>query len=559
MKKILIIFTIATFLLMACTKEWLDVNDNPDEPAVTGAENMFTNVLIERGGEWCAYNDLTYYAQYTQQTHRIPGRSAYANWYGQGHIWQHIWWRIGGNVHAMIRFAKEQSKWHHAGAGEAIKAYVFLECTDTYGDIPYTTSFQGKINPEYDPQSVVYGELLKLCDQALENLSKDCDFPLNYKGFDWMCNGDVEGWKKFVWATKARLYNHLTKKTAGEWKYDPDKVLSCIDKTIQSNEENLTFEYPPTTDVNRMCAHGATATDNVFSELYVDYLKGKHIGGVPDPRLGVLVAPIRNAARDTSIVELETPVTVGGVTHTHDTVITYQEGEYIDGVLYRGLPAGREVNEPQIRLISVHSLPDTPNDTTERNASADDFSWCEDKSFYHQDFTPWTYFSNHEMRFIEAEAAYHKGDMNRAFEAYKKGIEAHMQVVGVPDDKIKEHLENTAIVPATAAELELWQIMAQKFLAIASTMYLETWTDLRRYDYGDPNVNPELPYPIETMYPGFERPANPDPDRFPEGKWLRRQYPHWTEIDFNRSEIEKLGFGRVDYQTIPMWWDIPGE
>lgn len=157
-------------------------------------------------------------------------------------------------------------------------------------------------------------------------------------------------------------------------------------------------------------------------------------------------------------------------------------------------------------------------------------------SWYARDLGYFEVITYHELKFIEAEAALKAGNTQRAYDALRAGVRAHMVKVGVGGPfslptvtfpaittaQITAYLAS-ATMPQTPAVVTLRQIMEQKYLA----MFLnpDGWSDLRRLDF-----NP-------AIYVNFTYPSRANPvlaagttalTRYP-----RRLLPGATEVLYN--------------------------
>jgi len=105
-------------------------------------------------------------------------------------------------------------------------------------------------------------------------------------------------------------------------------------------------------------------------------------------------------------------------------------------------------------------------------------------------------------------------------------------------------------VPA-AADLTLWRIMSQKYIAQWGWGFNEAWMDLRRYNYTglDPSGTTQV-------FPGFAVPTNLYADN--SGKIVHRIRPRYnSEYVWNRPGLDAVGGLALDYHTKPLWITQP--
>lgn len=183
----------------------------------------------------------------------------------------------------------------------------------------------------------------------------------------------------------------------------------------------------------------------------------------------------------------------------------------------------------------------------------------------------------YEMCFIKAEVYMRQGNSGAAYDAYKEGIRAsfdRMQIklrdweamgTANPD----QHPMNQADIDAymaspavaqSAAELTMSDIMLQKTIALG--INVETWNDMRRFNYGAGNIGN-----FGQVYLNYVRPAEfSAPNKFPgasptdENYWFRRYSQCSHETNYNKDNAKAsnplaLDFANGAIWSDPVWWD----
>lgn len=182
------------------------------------------------------------------------------------------------------------------------KAYSFMILTDTYGDIPYFEAGQGYIteviSPKYDPQELIYKDILKELDEA----SAALDVSQAAVTTDILYGGNVARWKKLGYSLMLRAGMRLTK-------VNPELAKTYVTKAVagglfESNADNSIIRH--TAIYNNYIANHLAArekTNFYLAAPFVDYLKENN-----DPRLPVMAVryvgakggPEQDATRATS-------------------------------------------------------------------------------------------------------------------------------------------------------------------------------------------------------------------------------------------------------------------
>jgi Starch-binding associating with outer membrane len=492
MKKIFLSICIFSMLFITSCEKYLDVNTDPNNPTET-TPNFLLPSIIANGLYMQSFEQYQMIGLITQNI----GNRAVANNFERYFItrntrpFQDTYFLVGSNIPPMIKAAEAEGSPYYVGAGKIMLALLYAHCTDMTGDIPVKEAFQPALTiaPKYDPQEEVYQSILTLLDEGIAEMSKPATSnkrPL-YSAVpspsgDILYNGDVSKWIKLANAIKARQLNHLIKKST----YNTTDILKAIDGAMLTNADDaqLRWQNPTSTVLNSNNVFGNVRLNMnglTFGRYFIELLNGKNITGavtpVSDPRL-----PIMATAASTGAV----PGSAGS----------------------------------QLATTAVS-----------------DFytSWYADNVGVFQVIT------NAEVRFIEAEAAFKANLKNRAYTAYRAGIIAHMDKIGVSVANRNIYLANPAFVPQNENLLTLKNIMEQKYIALF--MNPEAWSDLRKYDYS------------QAIYTGFYYPNGANINA--NNMYPRRLLHPITETQYNPFEVEKQGGYAPDYFLKPMWFDQP--
>jgi hypothetical protein len=528
MKKYLLFLglLVGSAALTAC-EDFLDVNDNPNNPAET-TPNFLLPSIISNGIQTQMFTALRtpYIEQYVvSRTVNSGGNDQYRFTNAQStNTFNYSYFQSGGNIPPMMKAAQAEGSPYYVGAGKIMQALILAHATDMLGDIPYTEAYQGGANfkPKYDTQEQIYATVNQLLDEGVVEMSKAPGE--NKRPFysttpsesgDILYQGNQNKWIKLAYSLKARQAQHLTKK---QGLYNPTAVLALVDKgfTGTADDAQLQFQTAVAPLANTTNIFGTTRANfgtATFSTFFIRYLNGTTFPGVTDPRFGIM-----------------TPTTSTGAAPG------------------AGTPAGTNI---------------TPGTNIPPSTGITDFY----ASWYARDLGYFEVITYHELKFIEAEAAFLAGNKTRALTAYKEGIRAHMTKIGaggttsaptvtfpvITPAQITAYL-NSAAVAQTEAALTLRNIMEQKYIA----MFLnpESWSDMRRYDFSS-DIYVNFQYPTGTGI-NTALAANSDPKlRFP-----RRLLPGATEVQNNPDAVAKLfadagATTNDDYISKPLWWDMP--
>ena len=422
MKKtfLLLLSTILLFSSSGCNK-YLDKLDNPNLVTNPPINGLMATATSQTGSDvFRLGNAVSYFNQYLAGNTKGSDADIY-NDVDYSTTWSNFYLTTMMNIQQMNNLAATQNASYHLGIGQILMALNLNMLVTTFGDVPYSDSFQGQdvITPKYDNQEALHATCLQLLDDGIANLQKTgVTIPVD-PASDIIHGGNIEAWIRTANGLKARFLNQLSK-TPG---YNPAAVLEAVGKSYASNSQDAAV-----TAFEGLSPWNSVAVDNVnlnldgwLSSQFVDALNGTTFG-VVDPRLPKIA-----------------------------TITKFGD--------YRGTPngAGRV-----------------------GTGTSSEESYLSLEGFYSKKSAPLLILTFAEEKFIEAEAAFRSNNRATAYAAYLAGIQAHMDKLGVAEADRMAYLNNPAVAVGAGA-LTLNLIFKEKYVA----MFLnpEAWVDARRFDY----------------------------------------------------------------------------
>lgn len=402
MKVIYTILGLMLFLALSSCENFLDVNENPNNPQDSPISGLMTNATYETSLNVQAIGSITsHYVQYLASPNPA-GASDIMDASNYSGLWFDLY-NVMTDLTDLMQKAEEEDAGHYLGAGQILMALNLGMTVDIFGDVPYSEGFDfTSVTPVYDDDQQLYTEVFSLLDQGIQNLSGTTALSLGDD--DFIFNGDVSSWIKFGNMLKARFILH----TKGKAAYNAQTILTALDNGMMSNEDDATVVFFE----QRFNPWAQEAIDNEnlllggwISTQFIEALDGTSYSTM-DPRM---------------------PLMIGAT----------DDGEYI-GVTNG---AGRG-NAPEQGARST-LIPG---------------------QYYTSEQSPLLIATYAEQKFIEAEVAL-PTDPDRAYAAYLEGIEAHMDMLEVSADDKMAYLNNPE-VSMGASSLSLADIMKEKWVAL---------------------------------------------------------------------------------------------
>ncbi|MEQ8523622.1 SusD/RagB family nutrient-binding outer membrane lipoprotein [Gracilimonas sp.] len=231
MKKLLIPIVLIVFIISSCDLvEFNNLNNNPNQPSDADAPQLIANAMLSLPGLSSSPN-AQFMAQYLAETQYVD-----ASLYPEGGTSFYGWYQ-GPLVN--LKTAEEVATTENQKAvARILKAYIFWNITDRWGDIPYSQALQGteEFTPVYDTQESIYedlfAELKAAADQidVSESLSNDIIY-----------EGDMNKWVKF--SNSIRLLMALRLSEVNPTLAETEFADALNDGVFESNEDTFLFQH----------------------------------------------------------------------------------------------------------------------------------------------------------------------------------------------------------------------------------------------------------------------------------------------------------------------------
>ncbi len=249
MKKINIKLIGLVFLMalaFGSCKSWIDtnINTNPDLPADVPMSSILTGVQANMAYNTIGGNDISrvtsIWLQYYQGIARQSQSTANYYWLesDDNNLWVTDYTNTMMNLQMIISKSATANNITYKGVAEVLLANTLGVVTDVWGDMPYSSAFQGiaNLNPSFDNQQKIYTTIMNLLDDAIIQLGDPTAPAIDG---DVMYGGDPALWLQAAHTLKARYILHLCKLQPTAFA----DALAALDGGISSNDNDCQFAF----------------------------------------------------------------------------------------------------------------------------------------------------------------------------------------------------------------------------------------------------------------------------------------------------------------------------
>ena len=297
-------FAIITLFLLSflssCTKDFEEINTNPNAPVKVQPSLLLRQVIYDYGEEmsyegFVAGNLLGQY--FTAIDFNLFDRHSLTEPQFGGNPWPVLYTNLRDNELILQEALSNPALAVYEGPARILKAYMAAALTDLYGDVPYREALkglEGNVTPVYDAQEAIYTGPEGILDQ----LEKGISAIENYQGSiplegDILYAGDLNGWIKFANSLKIKSLMRISAQqdVAAELQTIYDRGLF-----IEDNSENASFDFNDGQPNNFRMANLRAGDFNLF---IMSATIQEILAQLDDPRMATLFRPFGNDATQT--------------------------------------------------------------------------------------------------------------------------------------------------------------------------------------------------------------------------------------------------------------------
>ncbi len=293
---------LTTLILAAgCTKDWLDVNTDPNNPSTASPELVLPAGIMSVGSVVGYHYNLIggFWSQYWSQSNAANQYKQWDQYQLQDNTtqiqrsWREAYANGLSDLQFVIQTAEAKGNWSMYLMATVIQCYAWQTMVDFYDNIPYSEAFQGdaatpNFNPKYDNGQAIYNDLLARIDNALSKTLNTLSAAES--NGDFIYKGNTANWIKFANTLKLKMYMRMmyadpAKAQAGIEKLYDDGA-SFINST--ADEAKLDVFIDQEGKDNPLYANDRRKL-NVATNLRVSATLYRYLEQNTDPRLGKYV------------------------------------------------------------------------------------------------------------------------------------------------------------------------------------------------------------------------------------------------------------------------------
>lgn len=502
------------FLTTSC-EEYLDVNKNIDAPAyiegylyLAGIEQAYQGIYwdIRAAGPLTQMMGTSSYTSFAQHYYSLGSDAG-------GEMWRMVYWLQGMNLENLINQSVEAENWTLAGIGLAIKAFSWDQMTKYHGELILKDAYvPGLLSHRYDYQDTIYTAIRNWAYKAIEYLDMPdaTDYGTKISANDYIYGGERAKWIKFAYGVIVNNLASLSNKTDFTTAY-AQELISAAGKSLETSADDAALTVG---------GGGAAAAQSAYNNFWGtnrvnlsrsywqhEYAVQVFTGTVPyyneatgnkESVTGNTYYPYRLADKqiicDTNVMatgHYDPRVAVKLATIDDPT---YENMDVINSIKRRKYYGGTFTGTtgPIGAAPSFYGRNAVSSTTLDGSGR-----WL------YRDNAPYILMTCAQIKFCLAEAYWKLGMKAEAFEAFKAGVAADMDMTAkyiypgtkgqsVGGDKITkatfttaagEYLAGPFVNGLPLEDFTLSHIMMQKWVALYPWGAPEAWADMRKYHY----------------------------------------------------------------------------
>lgn len=249
----IVFIAIILISLRSCTKDFEEINVNPNAPVTVPLDYLLGQAQLQIGGSAGDPGYATWRANLIYALPAVQQFSSLSTFYaGDKYIYQadlseayfiNQYPSAIKNLVDLIHTSKDDPKQVNIlSMARILKVLQMSMLTDLYGDIPYSEAGLGFLDlnytPKYDAQKDIYADMLKELDEAGKALNATAYTPSKS---DFVYGGDISKWKKFANSLMLRLAMRMQKVDAANAQVWAKKAIDG--GVMTANSETFAIKY----------------------------------------------------------------------------------------------------------------------------------------------------------------------------------------------------------------------------------------------------------------------------------------------------------------------------
>ncbi|MEN8251235.1 MAG: SusD/RagB family nutrient-binding outer membrane lipoprotein [Bacteroidota bacterium] len=231
--------------IMASCSQFEEMNYDPNKPTVVPTSGLLkqaqANLVYNMNGE-LAQLGSQYVQHFTQleyvekSNYDETGISSFTGMYRSGLFDLTEIVRLNESDFSKGDVLKYGDNNNQIAVANILKAWVFHNMTDIWGEIPYSEALRGRediITPKYDTQEQIYDDLITQLENAIDLITISPEVPLQG---DLIFNGNMTKWKAFAASLRLRIAMRLSE-------VDDTKANALINDADFANAFSTSSDY----------------------------------------------------------------------------------------------------------------------------------------------------------------------------------------------------------------------------------------------------------------------------------------------------------------------------
>ncbi|MES2776684.1 MAG: SusD/RagB family nutrient-binding outer membrane lipoprotein [Bacteroidota bacterium] len=229
----IIALALAASALGGCNKNYLNINKNPSALPTSTPDYVFT-AASNRTAALLGANEIGSYwsGQWTQSSTYILVAANFQYVFNNTNFnfWD-TWYDILGDFQFVINNAVDKGQPFLKGPARVMKAQIFQNLVDLYGNVPYSDALKGvgSLAPKFDDQKAIYENLIVQLDSAITEIKANA-FTGPGRGADIVLKGVNADWVRFANSLKLRILMRQSR-IAGRDAYITTEIAKAVATT----------------------------------------------------------------------------------------------------------------------------------------------------------------------------------------------------------------------------------------------------------------------------------------------------------------------------------------